>query len=140
MKIDCRTCGACCVSPHDQDVFCDVTEADMDRLGPYLTRKYVLGPDTVTMLLQVIDGYSGHIHDYCALATRPRRQKAGPFRGWEVCACVFLRGSIMNRVSCRIYDRRPKVCREAVKPGTRFCKEIRSWFLERIEDEREQRG
>lgn len=121
-KPDCRTCGLCCTSPYEQDVFVDLTGGDLKRLGPYLTRKYVLGPDTVTMLLQAIDG---HVHDYSALITKSRIQRAGPYKGLTVCCCAFLRGSVLNQVSCRIYERRPKACREAIRPGDGTCKALR---------------
>lgn len=128
---DCRTCGVCCVSLYEQDVFCDVTEKDMRRLGPAFCKKYVLAPNLVTQLLEHIDGRR---HNYYALATRPRVQRAGDLRGVEVCACAMLRGSVMNRVSCRIYDKRPVVCRQAVKPGDRTCRALRSMIQEVIDE------
>jgi len=129
-KPDCRACGACCVSLYDQDVFCDVTEKDMKRLGPGLVRKHVLAPDTVTLLLQAIDGGA---HTYFALATRWRKQRCGPLKGASICACVFLNGSVLHRTSCRIYQKRPRVCRTAVKPGDRACLQIRRMMQEALD-------
>lgn len=119
----------------DHDVFCDVTEKDIKRLGPTLTKKYVLEPDTVTRRLETIDG---HIHDYSALATQWKTQRAGLFKGVACCACVFLQGSTMHRVSCRIYEKRPRACRMAMKPGDRACKELRRMVQRALNDAKEE--
>lgn len=39
--------------------------------------------------------------------------------------CVFLRGTIHKRVSCRIYDTRPDVCR-TFRPGSSGCLQART--------------
>ena len=114
---DCQACGACCVAPYDQTAFCDLTAADYKRLTPH-ERRHVETPCAFDQILG----------EPVALKTRWRTTKAGLFKGVDVCACVFLRGSIFNRVSCRIYDRRPRSCRAAIKPGDRACRELRQSF------------
>lgn len=109
----CRSCGACCIAPYDQETFANVTPADEKRIGQQLVR------------LHVVDG---------ELRTQWRAQRSGPFSGWEMCTCTMLRGSVGRQVSCRIYERRPAVCRTAVKPGDRVCRMLRAAM-----DERQQR-
>jgi Fe-S-cluster containining protein len=121
----CRTCGACCIAPRDQPVFCDVEEKDLDRLGRRIVRLHVIQPT----LLEHLAG-----EGRAALATKWRKAQAGPLAGWEFNQCVMLRGSPMHQVGCRIYERRPGVCRNAVKPGDRACREIRRAFENEIED------
>jgi uncharacterized protein len=41
--------------------------------------------------------------------------------------CVALEGVVGQRSSCKIYQRRPVVCREFA-PGTKGCLAARSWF------------
>src|SRR5688572_17446314 len=100
----CRSCGMCCVAFDDQEVFANVTPADEPQLGKRIVR------------LHVLDG---------ALRTQWRRQRSGPFSGWEMNTCRMLQGSVGSRVSCRIYERRPRCCHVAVKPGDRVCREVR---------------
>jgi Fe-S-cluster containining protein len=95
----------CCVAPHDQAGFADVTAADQRRLGARVVRLHVVGG---------------------AMRTQWRTQRSGPFAGWEMCTCRMLRGSVGRRVSCRIYDRRPRVCRAAVRPGDTVCRALRA--------------
>ncbi len=42
--------------------------------------------------------------------------------------CVFLRGTVGSRCSCRIYATRPDVCRE-FKAGSRICADVRRAFF-----------
>lgn len=116
----CRSCGLCCVSPFDDDAFCDVTEKDVRRLDRRF-RRHVVTPEPFEP----------------ALATRSREVRRGPLKGVHVCACVALRGSPAHQVSCAIYKRRPTVCREA-KPGDQMCRAIRNaladYFTDRNDD------
>jgi Fe-S-cluster containining protein len=41
----------------------------------------------------------------------------------------MLEGTLMKKVRCRIYETRPSVCRNAVKPGNKNCLEIRRILL-----------
>ena len=107
-----------------------MTVADAKRLGSRLARQAVwIG--SYNMLLQVLDGATG---TYAALRTKWRKQRAGPLKGASVCACIFLNGSVLHRTSCRIYEKRPRVCRMAVKPGDKTCREIRRMMKEAVED------
>lgn len=127
----CRSCGACCVAPHDQDAFCDVTAADEERLGRRFVRLNVLHSTPYDQLLRAMDGTRAVDG---AIRTVWREQKAGPLKGYSGCACAALRGSVMSRVSCSVYERRPRACRVAVKPGDRTCREVRKMFARAIEE------
>jgi Fe-S-cluster containining protein len=128
--LDCRQCGLCCVCFFDQDVFCDVTEEDERRLSPEFVRKHVIPFTPAAMAAAYICSSSTTPG---AIRTRWRTVKTGPLKGIEVNACAALRGSIMNRVSCRVYANRPEVCRTAVKPGDRACHEVRDMVRFSIE-------
>lgn len=124
-KPDCRTCGACCVALQDQEGFCDVTEKDVERLGKRFTRLHVVYPSTADHLSASLTGQKP---SWGAIRARYRKQRSGPLKGIEANACVCLRGSLLKRVSCSIYDKRPEVCRKAVRPGDRTCRWLRSEF------------
>lgn len=53
-----------------------------------------------------------------------KQQRSGPVAGREALVCSALRGSLMSRVSCGVYDVRPQVCR-GYQPGSRRCLEAR---------------
>ena len=125
---DCRTCGVCCISLHDQDVYCDVTQEDLKRMSP-AARKHVVAPSVFDQALGMLDGRYVPL----AIETMWREVKAGPLQGTSVCACVFLRGSVLHRTSCRIYENRPHACRSALKPGQKQCREARKLFLDLAE-------
>ena len=127
----CRSCGLCCVSLTESDVYCDVTVEDMKRLSKGFVRKNVVPTSAFDRLAHAIDG--NRIPDG-VIKTHWNEQKAGPLKGVEVCACVALRGSVMHRVSCAIYENRPRACRVAVVPGDKACREVRGLF-QRLLDE-----
>ena len=85
----CRSCGICCVSLTDSEVYCDVTVEDMKRLSKGFVKKNVVLPRAIDRLAHLIDG--NYIPDG-AIKTVWSAQKAGPLKGTEVCACVALRG------------------------------------------------
>ncbi len=118
---DCRACGLCCVSVYDQDVFCDVDEADCERLGVAWVRRNVLFP---TLFEQLVGGVPP------AIKTRMRVQRSGSMRGESACVCVALRGTLLKKVSCSVYDLRPQTCRESVKPGDPVCLDLRGKLCE----------
>ena len=120
---DCRTCGLCCVAPHDQDSFCDLDEEDEERIGESWVRRNVMRYSTFERFLAAAN--TGQRLPPGAIRTRWKPVKAGPLKGHRACACVALRGSILRRVSCSIYGRRPKVCREAIAPGDHTCLDLR---------------
>jgi len=123
---DCRSCGLCCVAMYDQESFCDVESEDLERLGVRWVRRNVLFSSLLDRMCSRIDGAQWPLG---AIMTRSRVVKAGPMKGCTVCICVALRGSVGNRVSCRVYDKRPKVCHEAVVPGDRTCRSLRREHL-----------
>lgn len=51
---------------------------------------------------------------YAALATRGRTGR-----------CIALRGSVGCAVECQVYEERPNVCRNALQPGDKLCRQIR---------------
>ena len=123
----CRRCGLCCVSPHDQDSFCDVEEADIARLDPKWVRRNVLGFRPFDVAVAAL---SRHRLPEAVIATRQALQRRGPLAGMSACTCVALRGSLLHRTSCSIYDRRPRTCRDAVKPGDPTCRELRKMYAD----------
>jgi Fe-S-cluster containining protein len=133
----CRSCGICCVSLTDSEVYCDVTVDDMKRLSKGFVKKNVVRPRLFDRLAHAIDGNS--IPDG-AIKTIWTEQKAGPLKGTEVCACAALRGSVMHRVSCSVYENRPRVCKVAVVPGDKACRQVREMFrqlIDSLEDDRD---
>jgi len=110
-KPDCQKCGACCWSRFDHETYCDVVDEDRARLGSWGKRNIIGG----------------------AIKTKVRTMRAGPLKGYDVLICAGLRGDILHRVSCAVYERRPRVCRIAVKPGSRNCMMQRRMLLEAAE-------
>jgi len=128
-KPDCKTCGLCCVSMDEADVYCDLLPEDALRL-PKKYHRHFVAFDTLSFLSQAIDGRKSLSE--CsggALKTRWINVRGGPLKGFELCACALLRGTPLKNVRCAIYQQRPSTCREAVKPGDRACK----WFRREIE-------
>jgi Fe-S-cluster containining protein len=130
-KPDCRTCGACCVCFEDQTYFCDVTWEDMERLSKRFVQTNIEPTISIAELLyhrltgKTLTG---------AIKTKWEEVKTGPLAGYKLNTCVALRGSVMSRVSCRVYKNRPNTCRIAVKPGDRACLEVRQAFKQAIKD------
>lgn len=131
-KPNCLTCGICCVSVHeDNPIWAEVLLDDCRRLGPSWCKRNVLGYSTMSLLTRVLDHRPAFMG---GIKTKWRKVEAGPFKGVEVCACVALKGSIMHKVSCSVYKQRPKVCRNALKPGEKQCLEARRMFRQAAED------
>jgi len=63
-----------------------------------------------------------------ALATKGVTMKRGPAKDFAFCACVFLDGTLLEKVKCRVYDRRPAVCRTAMVPGEKACLNLRKLY------------
>jgi len=128
---DCRKCGLCCVSLHDQDALADVTQKDMDRLNPRWASANVLAMSSFDFVVAAVNGRR---LPPGAIRTKWKLQRCGPLRGVAACACVALRGSVLHRTSCSIYKRRPDSCRTAVKPGDQACLEIRRHWSEHVQE------
>ena len=126
----CLTCGACCWSPVDQPAYCDVSATDAGRLSKKFVRLNVLQTRPVDLLAAAIDGAQ---MPHGAIRTKWVTQKAGPFKGVDALVCAALRGSIFHRVSCSVYDKRPRTCRVAVVPGDKACRQLRQMFKEAVE-------
>ena len=135
-KPDCRTCGACCICSEDQGAYCDLTEEDEKRLSRTFVKKNVVHEFTISHLVYAIRGRE---YPYGVIKTRWKKMKSGPLRGYEMNVCAALRGSVMSKTSCSIYKNRPQVCRDAVKPGTRYCKEIRACLLKAVDILKEEK-
>lgn len=125
MKPECTSCGACCVADHGQNVLANVTPKDEQRLPPKFRLK-VVQPDPLSMATAMLFG----TQTTPALATKTRKQRAGPYKGVEVTTCTALGGNILHQVSCQVYDQRPSICRTVIKPGDRHCLAFRKMFQE----------
>lgn len=96
MTIDCQKCGACC--GYDWEI---VVESDES-----VPKKYLRSVRNVI-------GFASFEADYLK-----RMKKADG-------VCAALKGKIGEECTCKIYDRRPSVCREFI-PGTPDCLSARS--------------
>lgn len=123
----CTECGACCVSASDQNVFCDLTEQEAAALSPQFKSANVR---TLSLLAVIIGRSQGRNTPWYALRTKWLLSRAGPLKGIEANVCCMLQGSLLHKVRCRIYDKRPSVCRTAVKPGDRACKKLRRALIQ----------
>jgi Fe-S-cluster containining protein len=121
-KPDCKTCGACCWSPVDQEAWCDLTDKEAKAFSPQFRARNVV---IYSFFHMIAEGSPD-----AALRTKWASVKSGPFKGDEVCVCCQLEGSLMHRVKCRIYDKRPHTCRASVRPGDKNCLEIRERIRE----------
>lgn len=124
----CRSCGLCCISPEKQDFFCDVSEADVRKLGPRWTSRNVSAPSFFDRMLAAV---SGEQLPFGAILTKCVEPRRGPLKGSSLCACVALRGTPGASVTCTVYERRPKTCHTAVKPGDSTCRNLRKFYLEK---------
>ena len=125
----CRSCGACCISPTDQEVFADVTKEDMEKMGRRLVRLHVLQPTFYDQFVGILN----RSYTPPAIKTKTSKMKSGLLRGWTVTRCNALDGVPMKKVSCRIYKVRPDVCKNAVKPGDKVCRQIRRQLFDIVE-------
>lgn len=124
----CRSCGLCCIPPSSQEVFCDVSEADVRKLDRRWANRNVVRISLFDRLCATISGAS---IPFAAILTKRVEPKRGPLEGGSLTPCAALRGTPGVSVSCAIYDRRPKTCRTAVKPGDRSCRKIRKLYLKK---------
>jgi len=98
---DCTDCGACCVSSWDTDAYVYVDDADIRRL------RLAYSDRTVKKLVACEDD----IYER-GIATKTNEQGH--------ITCVALNGSVGEQCSCRIYEARPRACREFT-PGSEVC-------------------
>lgn len=115
--LDCRSCGVCCASlSRDTYQLADVSAKDLVTMRRRTVRLHVLQEGGV-------------------VATRAtwKSQRSGPLAGSKACVCSALRGSVLSRVNCAIYEERPEICRNFEVGGKR-CREIRALAARVLED------
>jgi putative endonuclease len=137
MKPDCTTCGVCCISPIDQESYCDVTIADEKRLGAKLVKQYVLCSSMFDTLCAAI-GWRPMPQG--SIKTVWTEEKQGPFKSYKFCRCACLQGVVMKKVKCAVYDKRPRACHIAMKPGDSACRRLRDCFQEAIDSIKKERN
>ncbi len=116
---------------HDQPVYCDITEEDEKRLGKRFVQLHVVQATTFDTLVSAVGGRRAY---YGAIKTAWVENKSGPFKGVSACRCVALKGSLMHKVRCSVYNKRLATCHKAVKPGDRACREVRRMAQALLED------
>jgi hypothetical protein len=104
--LDCQTCGACCASPWQGHGYVALSPEDVLRVR-------AAGAVTVT-LRQGSAEEAGELVE--KLATRP--DSVGRF------VCAELNGAPGGACACRIYESRPRACRQ-LEPGSPGCFEAR---------------
>jgi Fe-S-cluster containining protein len=120
---DCLTCGVC---------YANVMPSDLLVLGKRFVKKYVLVDSLLTqVILEAMVGRNT-VDGIGAIRTVWRMETSGPFRSWEMNRCVCLCGSVMQKVKCRIYEKRPWVCRTALYPGEKACLKERQLFQDML--------
>jgi len=102
---DCRKCGACCVGEYADHYHAICSPSDVVRMSRKARKRLV-----TSSFRDVHPGQEGYA------------KTDGEAR------CVFLRGTVGSRCSCRIYETRPKVCRD-FKAGARICADVRRAFF-----------
>lgn len=117
---DCRTCGACCVAPYEQDRFCDLTAADIKQL-PKSAKSFVVYDSPLENFFFSLAAVGA----YGSLATKTATIARGPLQGIEATTCACLDGNVLDGVSCCVYPDRPAICRTSIQPGDRNCRAIR---------------
>lgn len=104
---DCRSCGACCVSPHDNPNvidygYADLTTKDVERQSACVRRQL---HETFVV---------GEVH----YSTKAKELATGEY------VCRYLRGTPGERCSCTIYATRPEICSK-FRVGGPICREAR---------------
>jgi len=102
---DCLACGVCCWAMEEAKL--------LDSWG----RKHIVE----------VPWNDPHawVGTYGAIETKWRTMKAGPLKGREILICEALRGSMLHRVKCSIYEKRPSVCKVTFRPGDLACLKLR---------------
>jgi Fe-S-cluster containining protein len=95
----CLSCGACCFSPYEQKWFADLEPRECKGF----TQKQIA---------------------HNAIKTVKREMQDGILKGIPLHVCCCLEGSVMHRVSCSIYEKRPKACQK-FEPGSFGCRLLR---------------
>jgi Fe-S-cluster containining protein len=120
----CTSCGLCCVSWQWQDVYCNLSDSDIEKLPKRYCRAIVYF-SPLQRLCRI-----ANVDCPAALRTRPLKVKVGTLKGLSLCACALLRGSPLKKVWCAIYKQRPSTCHTAMTPGEPACLVLREAVLE----------
>ena len=104
---DCVTCGACCVSDFNAPDYVHLTDFDLDQLTRVDHQTYV---------------YQERTYGKPLMSMKTSQDGCGN------CRCRALQGEVGEKVSCRIYERRPTVCRNFT-PGSMECDAARKQIL-----------
>jgi Fe-S-cluster containining protein len=105
MKSECRKCGVCCIALSQYSEYCPVTEEEFKALGRW-GKVHVKPFSSIDRFLN--GGWYG------AIKTRRVTMKNGPLKGYELMVCDALQGDILHNCLCKIYKKRPHICREIV--------------------------
>jgi len=100
-EYDCVRCGACCISPWDVPSYVYIDDKDIKRLKLAYTDR------TAKKLIACADDPYER-----GMATKKNKQGHIVYTG--------LRGSVGGQCSCRLYEARPRACRD-FKPGSNVC-------------------
>jgi len=102
--LDCRRCGACCISDWDEPSYVAMHPNEVDRLSEWKQKHWV--------------HYEQHDDARTFPALRTKENKQGHI------VCIAFRGSVGKQCSCSIYEDRPRACRR-FKAGGMSCREAR---------------
>ena len=94
-EYDCQSCGACCTTNWEENHYVLLNEEDILRLT-----------DNRASLIVYPDGKNGR----AALRTK--------INDYSEIVCAALDGCAGKRVSCSIYDDRPRACRRFARGGS----------------------
>lgn len=105
--LDCRSCGACCISDWDEATYVDLSEDDVRRL-----------PKRVRLHVIRARHFPAQVAAEPALATRHDAKGN--------CVCALLDGTIGGRVACSVYKSRPEACQRFPVGGSgcRLAREV----------------
>ena len=103
-EFDCRTCGACCVSPYTGDAYVALDEREATRMA-------------LAHLPVVLQQQGGHPPEFVP--------KLGiKLIGNATKVCAAFEGVVCSTASCGIYEERPNACRQ-FEVGGKACREVR---------------
>ena len=105
---DCTRCGACCVSSYPDTTYVHISPDEVEAFTPTERTQLLVSDDRYTGLYKT--------------ALRASMDSRGH------CRCVALNGPVGSQVSCRVYDRRPGVCRK-FEAGSAECDYARKQIL-----------
>lgn len=99
--LDCRQCGACCISQWDDDYYVALTRKEVGKLSEWKQTHWIHHDRT------------DFLKEFSALRTKKNSQ------GHIV--CVAFRGKVGGKCRCSIYKDRPDPCSH-FRPRTNVCR------------------